>query len=66
VLPVVAPHLSYGELAVQNGVQAQVLWEEMVETADGAAKERLAADLLAYCKLDTLAMVEIHGVLREI
>ncbi|MFN2139774.1 MAG: DUF2779 domain-containing protein [Candidatus Promineifilaceae bacterium] len=66
VLPVVAPHLSYGELAVQNGVQAQVLWEEMIETADGVEKERLTADLLAYCKLDTLAMVEIHGVLRAL
>jgi hypothetical protein len=66
VLPVVAPQLSYDALAVQNGVQAQVLWEEMVETADAALKDKLAADLLAYCKLDTLAMVEIHGVLREL
>jgi hypothetical protein len=66
VLPVVVPELSYGALAVQNGSQAQVIWEEMIATADRAAKEQLAADLLAYCRLDTLAMVEIHRILQNL
>ena len=66
VLPVVAPHLSYEALAVQNGVQAQVIWEDMIRTADPTTREKLAADLLAYCKLDTLAMVEIHHVLQRL
>jgi hypothetical protein len=64
VLPVVVPHLGYDALAVQNGVQAQVIWEEMIQTADPTTKKQLAADLLEYCKLDTLAMVEIHHVLQ--
>ena len=66
VLPVVAPHLSYEALAVQNGVQAQVIWEDMIRTADPTTREKLAADLLAYCKLDTLAMVEIHHALQRL
>ena len=66
VLPVVVPHLGYDALAVQNGVQAQVIWEEMIQTADPTTKKQLAADLLEYCKLDTMAMVEIHYVLREL
>jgi len=66
VLPVVVPELSYEALAVQNGSQAQVIWEEMIATADRATKEQLAADLLAYCRLDTLAMVEIHHVLESL
>ncbi|MCL4263598.1 MAG: DUF2779 domain-containing protein [Anaerolineae bacterium] len=63
VLPVVAPALSYQSLAVQNGQQAQVVWEQMVGEGDTAVKEQLAAQLRAYCHLDTLAMVEIHRTL---
>lgn len=64
VLPAVVPHLSYDDLAVADGLMAQVVWEEMIELPPGAKKEQLAADLLSYCKLDTLAMVEIHHVLE--
>jgi len=50
-------------LPVANGLMAQVAWEEMMAATDDEEKERLAGDLLAYCKLDTLAMVEMHKVL---
>lgn len=63
VLPVVAPALSYHSLAVQNGQQAQVVWEQMIGEGDTAVKEQLVAQLRAYCHLDTLAMVEIHRTL---
>ena len=63
VLPVVVPELSYKVLSVQNGSQAQVVWEEMIAADDSAEKEQLAADLRAYCKLDTLAMVRMHHIL---
>jgi len=68
VLPVIAPSLSYKLLDVQNGTQAQVVWEEMIgqgETAvlETAVKQQLIKQLLAYCHLDTLAMVEIHYAL---
>jgi hypothetical protein len=63
VLPVIVPGLSYEGLPVANGLMAQVAWEEMMAATDDEEKERLAGDLLAYCKLDTLAMVEMHKVL---
>lgn len=66
VLPVVAPHLSYSELAVSRGDQAQAVWNRMIETTDSAEKDQMIADLLAYCKLDTLAMVEIQRHLEDI
>ena len=66
VLPVVVPSLSYAALAVQNGSQAQVIWEEMIATTGGAEKEQLTVDLLEYCGLDTLAMVEIHHALGRL
>lgn len=66
ILPVVAPALSYEQLAVQNGEQAQVVWEQMIREGDTAVKEQLADQLRAYCHLDTLAMVEIHHVLLHL
>jgi hypothetical protein len=60
VLPVVAPTLSYKELAIQEGGTASLTWYRMVTDGRGAA-ERAATckDLTAYCTLDTLAMVEV-------
>ncbi len=66
VLPVPVPSLSYKELGVQNGDDAQVAWEAAIQMVDGPEKQHMIADLKAYCHLDTLAMVEIHRVLMEI
>ena len=63
VLPVMVPDLSYDSLTVADGLMAQVAWEEMINMPSGAEKDQLAADLLAYCRLDTQAMVEIHYAL---
>jgi hypothetical protein len=66
VLPVIVPALSYQTLDVQNGAQAQVVWEEMIHCEDTAVKSRLAENLKAYCHLDTLAMVKIHQALATL
>ena len=63
VLPVIAPDLSYKMLDVQNGAQAQVVWEEMIGEGDTAVQQQMIQQLRDYCHLDTLAMVEIHRVL---
>jgi hypothetical protein len=63
VLPVLAPHLSYADLAVKRGDQAQAVWGEMIGVRDAARKAQLAAALRAYCKRDTQAMLEIHRAL---
>jgi hypothetical protein len=61
VLPVIAPELSYRALEVGNGLDAEGLFALMTvgqrDPADHAAFRR---QLLAYCKLDTLAMVKLH------
>jgi hypothetical protein len=63
VLPVIAPDLSYKLLAVQNGAQAQVVWETMIAAGETAVKQTMVQQLRDYCHLDTLAMVEIHRAL---
>jgi len=67
VLPVLAPHLSYKILGIQNGASAQRLWMQgVIDGKDTIDKDILFADLVEYCKLDTLAMVEIFNVLRKL
>ncbi len=66
VLPIIAPELSYKLLGVQNGTQAQVIWEEMIGAGETAVKQQMADQLRAYCHLDTLAMVAIHRVFQSL
>lgn len=62
VLPVICPELSYKELDVQDGASAMEAWQRMIE-ADKAEADEIAEALLSYCKLDTLAMVDIYRFL---
>lgn len=67
VLPALVPELSYKELAIQEGATASETWNAIVTgelEADAAEKAR--TDLLAYCGLDSLAMLEIWSALRAI
>ncbi len=66
VLPVLIPELSYKELAVGEGNQAQLVWNLMIRTKNEVDKNQMIEDLRAYCKMDTLAMVEIHKLLKNI
>lgn len=67
VLPVLVPELSYKELAIGEGTMAMTKWYELVH-GELAEEERrkITADLLAYCKLDTWAMVEIWRRMRDL
>jgi len=60
VLPVLIPSLSYDGLSVKKGDEASILFEKYLN-GDFSPEEwqQYREDLLAYCKLDTLAMVEI-------
>ena len=62
VLPVVVPGMGYSNLDVQEGSQAQVVWKQMTNLPDGEEKGNLIQHLLEYCRLDTLAMVEMHNI----
>ena len=66
VLEVLVPGLSYGDLHVGSGDGAIAAWVKMVRSSDACEKELLQESLLEYCKLDSLAMVEIHKHLLEI
>lgn len=66
VLPVLIPELSYKELDIAKGDVAMTKWYEMVYgNLSDQEKEKIKYDLLTYCKLDTLAMVEIWKYLNH-
>ncbi len=51
-------------LAIREGATATARWADVVLGGKGAEEvQKLRADLLAYCGLDTLAMVEIWRAL---
>ncbi|MEQ1500349.1 MAG: DUF2779 domain-containing protein [Parcubacteria group bacterium] len=66
VLPVLLPELSYKNLDIQDGTMALSEWERSTkEATTPEEREKIRENLLKYCKLDTLAMVEIWNILRK-
>ncbi len=59
VLPALVPELSYNELEVADGGTASIVYEQLIEETDMIKTMETRKNLLEYCKLDTLAMVEI-------
>lgn len=67
VLPVMAPELSYENLPINNGADANKTWGKMIkgELSESEMK-KVQHDLLVYCKQDTFAMVRIWQVLKNL
>lgn len=61
------PDLDYKSLGISNGGDASTILKALAERTVLPKKiESIRKDLLAYCKLDTLAMVKIWEVLKSI
>ena len=65
VLPALVPELSYDQLeGVKDGTTAPLAFAEIIATETTVErKTQLTEQLLAYCKLDTLAMVRVREAL---
>jgi hypothetical protein len=67
VLPVIAPELSYKNLPINNGADANKKWGKMIKGEMSKEEiEKTQRDLLTYCKQDTFAMVRIFEELKKI
>jgi hypothetical protein len=64
VLPVMVPELSYQNLQIQEGGTASFMYGQMMALGE-ESRAQLRKDLLAYCHLDTLAMVKIWQRVEE-
>jgi hypothetical protein len=68
VLPALVPELSHAQLEIQDGGVATAELERLLFGGDempDSERPRLRSALLAYCRLDTLALVRIVERLRE-
>ncbi len=65
VLPALVPDLSYDGMAVADGMAAMRAYHEMCALDNPVALAELRRGMLAYCCLDTLAMVRILGALEK-
>jgi hypothetical protein len=68
VAPALAPHLGYGDLdEVAEGTAAAAAFLRVARgELEPSEESRLRRALLAYCKRDTLALVEVHRALRAL
>jgi len=66
VLPVIVPDLTYEGMDIAEGTAAMDAWAKMDAEKDSDAKAKLRKDLLAYCELDTLAMVRIFEYVKSV
>jgi hypothetical protein len=57
--------LSYPTSEVHDGTGAVEAWNRMIEMNDVGERDDLRRQLLAYCRLDSLAMVQIHSCLER-
>ncbi len=65
VLPALVPDFGYGDLGIQDGEVASNAFLEAIDDETKPAKsQQIRADLLAYCKRDTEAMIRVVEALR--
>ena len=65
-MPVLVPELDYAGMDVASGTDAMEAWQRLVNLQAGEEKEELHKTMLAYCELDTLAMVRIFEFMEEL
>ena len=66
VLPALVPSISYDNLEINNGASASTAFDNIHNIPHQEEQNIIRKNLIEYCKLDTLAMVEILDVLRSI
>jgi hypothetical protein len=60
------PELDYKALNIQNGGMAMDTFANLHKLKELEKRDNIRRELLAYCHLDTLAMVKIHSKLTKI
>jgi len=65
ILPALVPELTYSNLMISSGSIAMTAFEQLQRETDLFKIIEIREQLLAYCKMDTLAMVKIFEVLER-
>jgi len=65
VLPALVPGFSYDNLEINNGGDASLAFANLLDEKDQQVIDKTRHNLLEYCKLDTIAMVEVLMVMEK-
>jgi len=65
VLPALVPELSYDNLDISDGAAASSSWLRIIQSKNEEEKSSIRKQLLQYCHLDTLAMVRILEIMKN-
>ncbi|MFL5763062.1 MAG: DUF2779 domain-containing protein [Bacteroidia bacterium] len=65
LLPALVPELNYGDLKISSGSIAMTAYEGLSRETDMFRILEIKEQLLAYCGLDTLAMVKVFRILEQ-
>lgn len=65
VLPALVPELNYTDLMISSGSIAMTAFEQLQRETDLFRIIEIREQLLAYCRMDTFAMVKIFEVLEK-
>ena len=65
VVPALLPERDYAALTISDGLAAVRAYEAALAMPDGYEREAVFTQLLAYCEMDTLVMVELRQKLAE-
>lgn len=64
VVPAMLPEFAYDGMAITEGIQASIAFEELIHPSTNAPRRaKLRAALLTYCERDTKVMVELYRAL---
>jgi hypothetical protein len=66
ILPALVPELSYEGMEIADGGKASAAFEGLYYAQDVFRIKEIRENLLKYCGMDTLAMVEILNVLQRL
>lgn len=65
ILPALVPELGFSGLKISSGSIAMIAFENLQKEMDMFKIIEIREQLLAYCKMDTLAMVKIFEILEK-
>lgn len=66
VLPVLNQGMGWNDLDIADGMAAAMAYENALQFEDESERAETFDQLRAYCRQDTLAMVQLYGALNEI
>lgn len=66
ILPALIDNMSYSNMNVKDGVDAMILYQQLIEEMDETIKSKTIQDLLSYCRMDTLALYHVFKSLKKI